>query len=105
VTDAAPAGRPTTFPPVLTVGDFAALLGLQSERAAREFIAREHVPHVRKGKRVLVLLDSLLAWLKSYETTDQRADRVRAAADRLRAGRRNAAAAALARLTPHSSSL
>lgn len=65
--------RPTTWPPVLTVGDVAALLGLQSERVAREFIAREGVPHVRKGKRVLVLLDSLVAWLKANEITSSRA--------------------------------
>ncbi len=91
--------RRSTLPPVLTVADVAELLGLQSERAAREFIAREAVPCIRKGKRVLVLLDSLLAWLKAHESRDDRAARVRSAADRLRGRQRDAAPLALSRLT------
>ena len=70
--------------PILTVADVARLLGLQSVRAGRRLIAREGMPHVRIGKRVVVLLESLLPWLKAREMTGVRADRVRAVADRLR---------------------
>jgi len=96
---ALPIGHPRAWPPILTIADLAALLGLQSERAAREFVAREGVPCVRKGKRILVLLDSLLAWMKANETKDDRAARVLSAADRLRGRQRTVTPAALCRAT------
>jgi len=56
-------------PPVLLPADVAALLDLPSPRAAREFVARHGVPHVRLGGRVYVRLESLLAFLEDREET------------------------------------
>jgi hypothetical protein len=76
--------RAVRLAPVLTAADVGALLGLQSIRAARELIVREGIPHVRLGKRLLVLRRSLLGWLAARERVDDRAARVRSAADRIR---------------------
>ena len=46
------------------------LLGLASERAAREWIHREGVPYVQVGRSFLVLRASLVAWLKEHEAAD-----------------------------------
>lgn len=79
-----PARRTASWPPVLCMQDLADLLGLQSERAARNFVTRREVPHIKEGRRILVLLDSLLAWLKSKEATPNRAARVHSVMDGLR---------------------
>ena len=56
-------------PPVLLPDDLATLLDLPSARAAREFISRHGVPHVRLGGRIYVRFDALLAFLEAREET------------------------------------
>lgn len=75
------------LPAILHASDLGELLGLQSTRAARTLIVREGIPHVRLGKRMLVLTTSLLRWIEARERVDDRAARVTAAADRLRGSR------------------
>ena len=69
------------------MGGLAELLGLQSVRAARRFVKRHGIPYVAPGRRMLVLLDSLLAFLKAREVSGDPGDRLRTAADRLRGER------------------
>jgi hypothetical protein len=45
----------------------AAVLGLPSPRAAKEFIATHGIPHIRLGKRVFVLAETLVAFLRDRE--------------------------------------
>lgn len=55
------------IPPVLTVEGFAELFGMPSGKAALKAIKRSGVPYAKFGKRVVVLTDSLLGFLKSRE--------------------------------------
>lgn len=88
--------------PVLGLGDVATLLGLRSCKAARRFIVRQGVPHVRVGRKILVLRSSLLRWLRARETDgsaqSEPAARL-AAIDRSMAVRRGAALDVLTRRT------
>ena len=70
-----PAAQP--FRPVLLAGDVAGLLGLPSERAGREFVARHGVPHCRLGGRIYVRLAALLAFLEAHETRARTDEEVR----------------------------
>lgn len=90
--------RPAAWPPILIPEDLAALLGLQSGRAARRFVEREGVPHVRAGRRLLVLLDSLLEFLRRREQTGDRGDSLVAAANKLRSQGRAGRQAVIERL-------
>ncbi|MCE9635114.1 MAG: hypothetical protein K8T90_05345 [Planctomycetes bacterium] len=55
------------IPPVLTVEGFAELFGMPSGKAALKAIKRSGVPYAKFGKRVVILTDSLLGFLKSRE--------------------------------------
>jgi hypothetical protein len=68
MTDASEPAAGQPFRPLLLAGDLAAVLGLPSERAAREFVARHGVPHCRLGGRIYVRLAALLAFLEAHET-------------------------------------
>ncbi len=84
IPDRGPRVRPSRWPPVLQLVDVASLLGMKSRRAALKVIRRERIPHVTLGRRVLVLLSSMLDFLKARETTTEPGDRLAEAADRLR---------------------
>jgi len=64
--------------------DLAALLGLPSGRAARRFIDRHRVPRFSDGRRPLVLLSTIIRFMKDREEVpaDITAG-VRAVADRV----------------------
>lgn len=79
--------RQVNFAPVLTAADVGLLLGLQSERAARALIARQGIPRIRVGRRILVLRSSLLRWLRERESVDDRGARLKAVLDRMGARR------------------
>jgi hypothetical protein len=72
------AGQP--FRPVLLAGDLAAILGLPSERSAREFVARHGIPCCRLGGRLYVRLAALLAFLEAHETRARTDEEIRAEA-------------------------
>lgn len=74
--------------PVLTSADVGCLLGLQSERAARNLIARQGIPRVRVGRRTLVLRSSLLRRLRERESIDDRGARMKAILDQMGCRRR-----------------
>ena len=57
--------RRSSFPPVLLPVDLAQLLGLPSERSARNWLRRSGVPFIRDGQRAIVLLDEVIAHLKT----------------------------------------
>ena len=59
------------------------LLGLASERAAREWVHREGVPHIQVGRSFVVLRASLLAWLKEHEAAEPGDQALTSAADNL----------------------
>ncbi len=65
---------------MLLAGDLAAVLGLPSERSAREFVARHGVPCCRLGGRIYVRLAALLAFLEAHETTTRTDEEIRAEA-------------------------
>ncbi len=69
------AGQPVR--PVLLAGDLAAILGLPSERSAREFVARHGVPCCRLGGRIYVRLAALLVFLEAHETTTRTDEEIR----------------------------
>lgn len=69
------------WPPVLDPEDLAVALGLASERAAREFLLKNGVPHVRVGGRVYVLTDVLLDWLRERQERHPTKEEARARAD------------------------
>jgi hypothetical protein len=71
----------THWPPVLTPEDVAVVLGLASERAARDFIVRNGVPHARVGGRMFVLAETLIAFLRDLEVRRESPEEVRARAD------------------------
>lgn len=56
------------LPPILWPEDIAVVLRLPHERAAREWILKHGLKHVRIGKRVYVLRESLMEFLKEKET-------------------------------------
>ena len=56
---------------ILRPADLVEILGLASERAAREWLHREGVPYVWVGRSLVVLRPSLLKWLKEHETADR----------------------------------
>jgi hypothetical protein len=71
-------------PPILLAGDLVEILGLPSERSAREFVARHGVPCCRLGGRIYVRLAALLAFFEAHETRARTDEEVRAeAADEL----------------------
>ena len=51
------------------MADVARLLGLPSEEAARKFVARYGIPHAKVGRNTFVLLESLISYLKTKEST------------------------------------
>ncbi len=61
-----PGHTPPRVREVLRPLDLIGILG-KSERTVRDAIRRHGIPHIRLGGRVLVLRDSLLAWLASRE--------------------------------------
>ena len=62
-----PDGPESPLPPVLTPERVAALLGLASREEALKLARRRELPSVKFGKRVLFLLESVLATLKLRE--------------------------------------
>jgi hypothetical protein len=69
------------WPPVLLPEDMAVVLGLGSERAAREFLAKHGVPHARVGTRVFVLADELVGWLRERQQRHPTREELREKAD------------------------
>lgn len=62
-----PEAPESPLPPVLTPEGVAVLLGLASREEALKLARRRELPSVKFGKRVLFLLDSVLATLKLRE--------------------------------------
>ena len=56
---------------ILLPEDIAIVLGLASERAAREFLQKHGVPASRVGGRIFVLRSSLLRFLREREGGEQ----------------------------------
>jgi hypothetical protein len=69
------------WPPVLSPEDVAVVLGLGSERAAREFLMKRGVPHARVGGRVYVLTDELIGWLRQRQQRHPSREDLREKAD------------------------
>ena len=69
------------WPPILWPEDVAVVLGLASERAAREFLLNHGVPHIRAGGRVFVLTETLLSWMKGQEARQESKAEISARAD------------------------
>lgn len=87
------------WPPVLIATDLSELLGLQNARAARAFVVRHGIPYVKAGRTLLVVLESLVAWLREHEMQgDPDGDALRAAADRLSLGQREMRDRAMSRI-------
>jgi hypothetical protein len=69
------------WPPVLLPEDMAVVLGLGSERGAREFLVKHGVPHARVGGRVFVLADELVGWLREHQQRHPTREELREKAD------------------------
>lgn len=69
------------WPPVLDPEDLAVVLGLPSERAAKEFIQTHGVPCIRLGQRVYVVVESLVAFFREHEARPPSREELREKAD------------------------
>jgi hypothetical protein len=69
------------LPPVLWPEDVAAVLGLPSKRAAREFLVKNGVPHSRVGGRMFVLAETLIEFLRDHEVRREPPEEIAARAD------------------------
>lgn len=55
------------WPDPLLSDDLAAVLGYSSPAAARRWVIRERIPHLRVGRRLAVRREALLAALRARE--------------------------------------
>jgi hypothetical protein len=69
------------LPPILWPEDVAVVLGLPSERAAREFLVKNGVPHSRVGGRLFVLAETLIGFLRDREERRESPEEIAARAD------------------------
>ncbi|MHC4473407.1 MAG: hypothetical protein ACYTDY_19070 [Planctomycetota bacterium] len=67
----------SALPPILLPEDVAVVLGLPSERSAREFLQKNGVPHTRIGGRVYVLTKTLVAFFEGKQERRPTRDEIR----------------------------